>query len=146
MEKVERYHRMDFIEPMFALQNGLNHGLSNENLRKFQMKLKFWQLFWMKFVYYLGISLMIPIVATILLITYIRQDYNYYLIILLLFFVWTCYMGADLISITTLGIVIIYGTALYLRMRFQQITKQFNEISAKNLNSIQSLTESLINF
>jgi hypothetical protein len=39
----------------------------------------------------------------------------------------------------TFGIVIIYATALYLRMRFQQITKQFEGISAKNLNSLQSL-------
>jgi len=124
---------------MFALQNGLNHGLSKENLRKFQIKMKFWQLFWMKFVNYFTISLAILIVATVLLIIYISQDYNFYLIILLLLFVWTCYMGADLISITTLGIVIIYGTALYLRMRFQQITKQFEGISAKNLNSLESL-------
>jgi hypothetical protein len=124
---------------MFALQNGLNHGLSKENLRKFQIKLKFWQLFWMKFVTYFTISLFIPIVATVLLIMYISQDYNFYLIILLLNFVLVSYMTAELMSMLALGIVIIYGTALYLRMRFQQITKQFEGISAKNLNSLQSL-------
>jgi len=136
---VERNHWLHFIDTIFALQNGLNHGLSKENLRKFQLKLKFWQLFWMKFVNYFTISLAILIVATVLLIIYISQDYNFYLIILLLFFVWTSYMTAELISMVTLSIVIVYGAALYLRMRFHQITKQFNEISAKNLNSLQSL-------
>ncbi len=42
-------------------------------------------------------------------------------------------------SMFTLGVVITYATALYLRMRFQQINKQFEGISAKNLNSLQSL-------
>ncbi len=124
---------------MFALQNGMNHGLSKENLRKFQIKVKFWQLIWMKFANYNGISLMIPIVAKILLMVYIFQDYDYYLIILLLYFVWACYMIEEVLSILALGVVIIYGTALYLRMRFQRITKQFEGISAKNLNSLESL-------
>ncbi len=124
---------------MFALQNGLNHRLSKDNLRKFQMKLKLWQLFWMKFVNYFLISLCILILATILLIIYISQDYNFYLIILLLLFVWVYYMIVEVLSMSTLGVVIVYGAALYLRMRFHQITKQFNEISAKNLNSLESL-------
>jgi hypothetical protein len=124
---------------MFALQNGLNHGLSKDNLRKFQINLKFWQLFWMKFANYFLISLIITIVATIFLIIYISQDYNFYLIILLLFFVLASYMAAEVMSMFTSGVVIIYATALYLRMRFQQITKQFEEISAKNLDSLQSL-------
>jgi len=130
---------MYFIETMFALQNGLNHGLSKDNLRKFQMKLKLWQLFWMKFVNYFTISIYIPIVATILLIIYISKDNNFNLIILLLFFVLASYIEVEMLSMFTLGFVIIYATALYLRMRFQQITKQFNEISAKNLNSLESL-------
>jgi hypothetical protein len=130
---------MYFIESMFALQNGLNHRLSKDNLRKFQMKLKLWQLFWMKFVNYFLISLCILILATILLIIYISQDYNFYLIILLLLFVWVYYMIVEVLSMSTLGVVIVYGAALYLRMRFHQITKQFNEISAKNLNSLESL-------
>jgi hypothetical protein len=36
-------------------------------------------------------------------------------------------------------IVLIYAMALYLRNRFQQITKQFEGIWAKNMNSLQSL-------
>jgi hypothetical protein len=44
-----------------------------------------------------------------------------------------------MISVFTVGIVLNYAMALYLRMRFQQITKQFEGISAKNMDSLQSL-------
>ncbi len=130
---------MDFIERMYALQNGLNHGLSKKNLRKFQIKLKFCQLIWMKFVNYMTISLVIPTVATIYSIIYFPRNYNFYLIIFLMFFVLIFYVAVEMISIITLSIVFSYATSLYLRMRFQQITKQFERISAKNLNSLQSL-------
>jgi hypothetical protein len=96
LEKVERNHRMDFIERMNALQNGLNHGLSKDNLRKFQIKLKFCQLFWMKFYNYSAILLTILTVATIHLILYISQDYNFYLITLLLFFVLITYIAIEM--------------------------------------------------
>jgi hypothetical protein len=130
---------MDFIERMIALQNGLNHGISKENLRKFQMKLKLWQFFWIKFFKYFLISLVIPSFATMLLIMYIRQDYNIYLIKLLLIFVMASFIMVEVISTITLSTLLIYATTLFLRMRFQQITKQFEGISAKNLNSLQSL-------
>jgi hypothetical protein len=136
---VERNHKVYFIEILFALQNGLNHGLSKENLRKFQIKVKFCQLFWMKFVKYIVISLLISSISTIYLIINISKDYNFNLIILLLFFVLVFYIVVEMVSMVTLGMVVIYAIALYLRMRFQQITKQFNEISAKILNSLQSL-------
>ncbi len=130
---------MHFIERMYALQNETNHGLSKDNLRKFQTKLKFWQLFWMKFYNYLTISLVILILGTFYLIIYVSQYFNFYLIILLLFFVVASYIAVEVMSMSTLGIVFIYATALYLRMRFQQITQQFEGISAKNSNSLQSL-------
>jgi hypothetical protein len=139
LEKVERNHRIDFIERMYALQNGLNHELSKDNLRKFQIKLKFCQLFWMKIYYYSVISVSITTLATIYLIIYNSQDYNFYLIILLLCLVLFSYVAIEMTSMFTLGIVVMYATALYLRMRFQQITKQFEGISAQNLNSLQSL-------
>jgi hypothetical protein len=130
---------MDFIERMFALQNGLNHGLSKTNLRKYQMKLKFCQLFWMKFVNYITISFVTPIVVTIYLIINFPQYYNLYLIIYLLFFVLIIYVAVEMISLITLSVVFSYAMALYSRMRFQQITKQFKITSAKSLNSLQSL-------
>ncbi len=73
------------------------------------------------------------------IIIYVSQYHNFYLIILLLIFVMASYITVEVMSMFTLGIVIIYSTALYLRMRFQQITKRFEGISAKNLNSLQSL-------
>jgi hypothetical protein len=130
---------MDFIEQIYALQNGLNHGLSKENLRKFQMKFKFCQLIWMKFVNYFIISLVITTIAKIFLTIYISQDYKFYLTILLLFFVLISYIVIEIMSLFSLGIVIIYAMALYLKMRFQQLTKKFEGISAENLNSLQSL-------
>ncbi len=137
VEIVERNRKV--FEPLFELQNGLNHGLSKDNLRKFQMKLKFLQLFWMKFVNHFMISLIITAIATIYLIVYISQDYNFYLIILVLFLVLVSYLVVEVASMISLLIVSLYAISLYLRMRFQQITKQFEGISAKNMDSLQSL-------
>ncbi len=57
----------------------------------------------------------------------------------MLFFVLLSYTMVEMNITFTLKVVVIYATALYLRMRFQQITKQFEKISAKNLNSLESL-------
>ncbi len=93
----------------------------------------------MKFVNYFIISICITALAIIYLIIYISQDYNFYLIILLLNFVVGSYVGVEFVSTFTLGTVSFYAITLYLRMRFQQITKQFEGISAKNMDSLQSL-------
>ncbi len=137
VEIAERNHKM--VKPLFMLQNGLNHGLSKDSLRKFQMKLKFWQLILMKIANYFTTPLAILALATLFLIVYISQDYNFHLIILVLFFVAVTYLVVVIASTLTMGVVSIYAIALYLRMRFQQITKQFEEISAKNIDSLQSL-------
>jgi hypothetical protein len=136
---VERNHCLYFINHLNALQNGRNHGLSKENLRKFQIKCKFWQLFWMKFINSLVEFLLITTLATVCLCVYISQVYDYYFAILLMGFLLGTYIIVRTLPIYTLGEVIIYCTALYLRLRFQQITQQFQRISAKNLSSLQSL-------
>jgi uncharacterized membrane protein len=136
---VERNHRLNFLELFYALRNGRNHGLSKENLRKFQLKCKFCQLVWMKFVYFFIASIVITTIAVIYLIVYISQDYNYYFMINLMFFLLASYIVVEMESLMTSVVVVIYCTALYLRLRFQQITKQFQRISAKNLKSLQSL-------
>jgi len=139
IQKVERNHSLNFVELFYTLLNGRNHGLSKENLRKFQLKCKFCQLVWMKYIY-LFISLtFITTIAVIYLIVYISQDYNYYFMINLMFFLLASYITVEMASIMTFGVVIIYSTALYLRLNFKQITEQFQSISAKNLNSLQSL-------
>jgi hypothetical protein len=136
---VERNHSLYFINHLNALQNGRNHGLSKENLRKFQIKCKFWQLFWMKFINYLVEFLLITTIATIYLYIYISRVYDYYFAILLMGFLLGAYVIVRTVPMYTLGVVVTYCTALYLRLRFQQITKQFQTISVKNLNSLQSL-------
>ncbi len=130
---------MHFIDYLNALQNGRNHGLSKENLRKFQIKCKFWQLFWMKFVNPLTDFILITAFAAVYLYVYISQDYNFYFITVLMCFLLGAYVIVKIVPIYTLGVVVIYCTALYLRLRFQQITKQFQGISAKNLKSLQPL-------
>jgi hypothetical protein len=136
---VERNHRLNCIELLYRLRNGLNHGLSKENLRKFQIKCKFCQLFWMKFSYLFMNSILMSTIAIIYLIVYIRQDHNFYFVIVLIFLLFASYVTVEMVSVMTVGVVVIYCTALYLRLRFQQINKQFQRISTKNLKSLQSL-------
>jgi hypothetical protein len=136
---VERNHNLNFIDPLYKLLNGVNHGLSKRNLRKYQLRCKFWQLFWMKFIYFSAILIVATPIATVYSIIYILQDYNFYFIIILMFFILAFYVLIEVVSIFSLGVIVIYCTALYLRLRFQQITKQFQRISAENLKSLQSL-------
>ncbi len=136
---MERSHRMYYIEQLYTLHSGQNHGLSKENLRKFQIKSKFWQLFWMKFMNPLTEFTSITAVAVVLLYVYISQVYDYYFIILVMFFLLSIYIIVKIVPTYSMGVLIIYCAALYLKLRFQQITKEFQRISAKNLDSLQSL-------
>jgi len=130
---------MYFIDQLYALQSGRNHGLSEQNLRKFQIKCKFWQLFWMKFMNPLTNFILITPLAAVYLYIYISQDYNYYFIIILMFFFLAAYIVVKIVSIYSLGVLFVYCTALYLRLNFQQITKRFERISTENSKSLQSL-------
>jgi len=130
---------MYFIDHLNALQNGRNHGLSKENLRKFQIKCKFWQLFWIKFMNPLTIFILITAIATAYLYIYISQVYEFYFIILVMFYLLAAYIIVETVSIISLIVLIIYCTALYLRLNFEQTTKQIRRISAKNLKSLQPL-------
>jgi hypothetical protein len=130
---------MSFIDYLNALQSGRSHGLSKENLRKFQIKSKFWHFFWMKFMNPLTNFVLITALAAVFLNMYISQDYNFYFIILVMFFLLAAYVIVKIVSIMSLGVLIIYLIALYLRLNFQQITKQFERISAKNLKSLRPL-------
>jgi hypothetical protein len=127
------------MEHLNALKNGRNHGLSKQNLRKFQIKCKFWHLFWMKFMNPLTKFVIITALAAVHLYMYISQVYDYYFVILVMFFILAAYMIVKIVSIFSLGVLIIYFVALYLRLNFQQLTKQFERISAKNLKSLQPL-------
>jgi hypothetical protein len=138
-KKVERSHCMCFIDHLIALRNGRNHELSKENLRKFQIKSKLWQLFWMKFMYLITDFILITEFAVVYLYVYISQDYNFSFITVLMCFLLGAYVIVKIVPIFPLGVIIIYCTALYLRLRFQQITKQIQTISAKNLKSLQPL-------
>jgi len=136
---VERNQSMYFIDQLYALQSGRNHGLSEQNLRKFQIKCKFWQLFWMKFMNPLVVFFEITALATVYLYIYISQIYDYYFVILLMFFLFAAYVIFETTRIYSLGVLIIYSTALYLKLNFQQITKQFERISAIVLYSLLTL-------
>ncbi len=103
------------------------------------MKCKFWQLFWTKFMNPLTDFLIITTIAMVYIYIYISQVYDYYFIILVMFFLLAAYVIVKSVGMYSVGAVTIYCTALYLRLRFQQITKQFQTISAENLNLLQSL-------
>ncbi len=137
--KVERSHGLHFIPLFYALQNGLNHGLSKENLRRFQINCKFMQLLWMKIINYCSDFIVLFVLAIVLLTIYIRQDYNFYFIPVLVFYLLAIFATIKTVSSITLSICMGCWLWFYLRLRFQQITKQFERITNKNLNSLEAL-------
>ncbi len=137
--KVERSHGLHFIPLLYALQNGLNHGLSKENLRRFQINFKFMQLLWMKIINYCSDFVLLLIFAIVLLTIYIRQDYNFYFTPILVFYLSVIFVTIKTLSSITLSICMACSICFYLRLRFRQITKQFEGITNKNLNSLEAL-------
>jgi hypothetical protein len=137
--KDERSHGLHFIPLLYALQNGLNHGLSKENLKKFQISCKFMQLLWMKIINYCSEFFALFVIGIVLLTIYIRQDYNFHFIPVLIIYLLAIFVTIKTLSSICLSICMGYSLMFYLRLRFQQITKQFERITNKNLNSLEAL-------
>jgi len=136
---VERNHSLYFVNQLYALQNGQNHGLSKQNLRKFQIRCKFAHFVFMKCFNYTMCFLLIGVILIFYIIIYIRQDYEFYFIINLMFLLLAAFTAIKMVATIALTIFIIYSTALYLRLNFQQITKQFQTITVKNFNLVKVL-------
>ncbi len=83
--------------------------------------------------------ILITTLAAVYLYIYISQDYNFDFITLLMFFIFAAYIIVKVVPIYSWGVVVFYFAALYLRLNFQQITKQFQRVSAKDLKSLQLL-------
>ncbi len=58
---------------------------------------------------------------------------------IVMFFLLAAYAIVKIVSIMSLAVLFIYCTALCLKLNFQQITKQFERITAKNLKLFQPL-------
>jgi hypothetical protein len=56
-----------------------------------------------------------------------------------MFLLLAAFTAIKMVATIALTIVIIYSTALYLRLNFQQITKQFQTITVKNFNLVKVL-------
>ncbi len=79
-------------------------------------------------------------VTGIVLITiYFRQDYNFHFIPISVFYLFVIFVAIKTISSICLSICMGCWLWFYLRLRFQQITKQFERITNTNLNSLESL-------
>ncbi len=137
--KDERSHGLHFIPILYALQNGLNHGLSKENLRKFQINCKFMQLLWMKIINYCSGFFILFVAGIVLTTIYIRQDYNFHFIPILVLYLLVIFVTIKTLSSICLSVCMGCWLWFYLRLRFRQITKQFERITNKNLNSLEAL-------
>jgi hypothetical protein len=136
---VERRHGLHFIPLLHGLQNGLNHKLSKENLRKFQIRCKSIQLLWMKIIIYGGNFTVISGLAIINLIIYFSQEDKFYLLIILFHFPFVIYVTIKTISVHALSIFMVCSTFVYLSMRYHQINQQFKKITNNNLNCLEAL-------
>jgi hypothetical protein len=136
--KVERRHGLHFITLLHELQNGLNHGLSKENLRKFQISCKGLQLY-MKIITYGSTITYIFGVAIIYTIIYFSQEDRFYVLIILSHYPTGVYVALKTVSLLSLTIFMACSTFEYLTMRYQQINQQFKRITNKNVNSLEAL-------
>ncbi len=93
----------------------------------------------MKIIYYSLDFLVLSILAIVLLTIYIRQDYNFYFIPILIFYLTAIFVTIKTLSSIAFSVCMGCSLCIYLRLRFQQITKQFERITNKNLNSLEAL-------
>jgi hypothetical protein len=96
-------------------------------------------LLWMKIINYSVAFIVSSILTIVSLIIYIRQDYNFYFIPILVFYLSVIFVTIKTLSSITFSICMTCSLYIYLRLRFQQITKQFEGITNKNLNSLEAL-------
>jgi hypothetical protein len=139
---VERKNGLHFIQRLYALQNGSNHGLSAKNLKKLKIRSKIMELILLKIFHWGLLFATVLAYGSFLIIAYIRQDYNIYFITIIIWWSISVYITEriQLINLTT--VFIGYLITYYLKLSFQQITEQFEKISAKNLNHLISLIRS----
>jgi hypothetical protein len=139
---VERQNSLHFIQYLYGLQNGSNHGLLAKNLRKFQIRSKLMEIIFTK-IFYFGLNFtMLTAYGTYLMIAYILQDYNYYFVINLFWWSLSVYIISRLMSIIIINVLIGCLIVYYLKLRFQQITEQFGKLSANNLKYLTGLIRS----
>jgi hypothetical protein len=95
----------------------------------------------MKIINYSSGFVVLFVFAIVFLIVYIRQDYNFYLIPILVYYLVGFFVCIRTISVICLSVCIGCSLCFYLKLRFQQITKQFERIKNKNknLNSLEAL-------
>ncbi len=93
----------------------------------------------MKIINYGSDFVVIFVFGIALLTIYIRQDYNFYFIPVLVFYLLIVFVTIKTLSSLTFSVCMGCSLFFYLRLRFQQITKQFEKITNKNVNSLEAL-------
>ncbi len=93
----------------------------------------------MKIINYSSDFVVLFVFGIVLLTIYIRQDYNFYFIPLLVFYLLAIFVTIKTLPSITLSICMGYSAIFYLKFRFQQITKQFERITNENLNCLEAL-------
>ncbi len=136
---MERRHGLHFIPLLYGLQNGLNHGLSKENLRKFQISCKAMQSLLMKIIIYGANTVVIFGLAIIYLIIYFSQEDRFYLLIILFHYSIEVYVTLKTTPVISLSVFMGCSTFEYLTMRYQQINQQFKRVTNKNINTLEAL-------
>jgi hypothetical protein len=135
-----------FINHLYALQNDLNHCLSIQNLRKFQIRCRLYQLILLKVsriplvVMFSGIQL----VAILYYAVYEPKSNNNSLIILLIWFPFHCFWAWIQNSLVVITGGILYITIYYVKLRFRQITEQIKISMAKSKISKHFLKKILL--
>lgn len=123
----ERNHKLHFIKYFNALQNGLNHNISTNNLKKFQLISRLGYSL-LNFSYLLTSLIQIVLLWVLSIYAYITQQYYYSLIPLL---IWNILISISIPLHMSSGYftpIILYLSQLYLKMRFNQIAININEM------------------
>ena len=117
--KGENKQELYFVHHLFALKNNLNHCLSATNLRKIQILSKFTVSVVFKLLRF-NATLTFGIVCGIyLLMAYIKQDYNYSLILMIIWFLIIMLEVWNITSILAFTYGITFLVIYYLKLRFK---------------------------
>ncbi len=129
---------------MYALQNDLNHCLSTENLKKVKIVSKLSEILILKVIRISCNALFGIVFGFYCIIAYVKQDYEYSLILLLIWFLILMLWVLNITAILSFSYSILFFAVYYMKLRFKQlITCKILTYRISHLNDLMRAHNSL---
>ncbi len=140
----EKYRKLSFIPALHSLQTGEKHFLSKENLRKMNIRCKLSEKFILKQIPINAFITFSLIYGYYCFEAYKRQDYNYTINSLIVWFVIVSMCAWNAASMQGIAYSLLYLSQYYLHLRFRQIAQRLSYLIDGNITDVNSMGLSLL--